>query len=171
MLYPHPLPSAEASSFLAILHHFKKVLMFQLLLHETRNEKKKKIYNFYSHFCRSLFSFEWGREFEAFSEFLLLFLSFFYHLSLTLGFVCLECTIVCVATANTVPPLPLFFQSFPFFGTRTKTGIWFRFISHCAMRLWKKSHPQYFFLRGNISCEIWCLISCPGPSCIPPAPH
>lgn len=113
MLYPHPLPSAEESSFLAILHHFKKVLKFQLLLHETRNEKKKKLQLLLSFLQISLF-FWMGEGIWSIFRISFTISFFFYHLSLTLGFVCLECTIVCVAAANTAPPPPFSFSLFLF---------------------------------------------------------
>lgn len=132
MLYPHSLPSAEASSFLAILHHFKKVLKFQLLLRETRNKKRKrKFYNFLLSFLQiSLFFSVGGGNLKHFPNFFYYFFSFFFHLSLTLGFVCLECTIVCVAAANTAPPP--FFSVFSFF--RNQNQNWYLVSVRLALR-------------------------------------
>lgn len=132
MLYPHPLPSAEESSFLAILHHFKKVLKFQLLLHETRNEKKKKLQLLLSFLADLSFLLNEGGNLKHFPNF---FYYFFLFLSSFLNpWFCLPWMYDCVRGCSKYsppPPLP-FLSVFSFF--RNQNQNWYLVSIRLALR-------------------------------------
>lgn len=161
MLYLHSLPPAEASSFLAILHHFKKVLKFQLLQRETRDkEKKKYCTTFLLSFLEiSFFFIFWGGgNSKHFPNFFYYFFSSFLNPWFCLPWM-YDCVLGC-CKYNTPPPL--FSSLFPLF-FRNQNQNWYLVSVRLALRHAPSLEEE---LSSNISSFVATLAARSGVSLV-----